>query len=57
VEHDNDASLADFTAGWWRGFKENVPVTVTVKYAVIGLTNFGEKRAQSTRLADVLAGQ
>lgn len=52
IEHDADASVADFTAAWRRGFEEDTPVTVT--YAVIGLTNFGEKPVQSTRLAEVL---
>lgn len=45
VEHDNDAGLADFMAGWgW----------IIVTYAVIGLTNFGQRPVQSTRLAEVL---
>jgi hypothetical protein len=51
LEHDNDASLADFTAGW-RKVEESEHVTVTG--AVIGLTNFGERPVQSTRLAEVL---
>jgi hypothetical protein len=51
LEHDNDASLADFTAGW-RNVAESEQVTVTG--AVIGLTNFGERPVQSARLAEVL---
>jgi len=51
LEHDNDTSLADFTAGW-RKVVESEHVTVT--YTVIGLTNFGERPVQSTRLAEVL---
>jgi len=51
VEHDNDASVADFTTGW-RRIEDWERVTVT--YAVIGLTNFGEKPVQSTHLAEVL---
>ena len=48
IENDNNATLADFTAG------ANTPEWVTVTYAVIGLTNFGEKPVPSTRLAKVL---
>ena len=48
IENDNNATLADFTAG------ANTPEWVTVTYAVIGLTNFGEKPVPSTRLAEVL---
>jgi len=51
VELNND--LADFTAGWRRALEDNEWITVT--YAVIGLTNFGEKPAPSIRLADVLS--
>lgn len=50
-EHDNDPSLADLMAGW-RRVVESEQVTVT--FAVIGLTNFGERPVQSTRLAEVL---
>ena len=46
--HGNDAGLAGFTAG------ANTPEWVTVTYAVIGLTNFGEHPVPSTRLAEVL---
>lgn len=52
AEHDNDAGLADFVAGWRTAFEDNDWITVT--YAVIGLTNFGERPVQSTRLAEVL---
>lgn len=48
---NDEEGLAEFTAGW-RGIVDNEWVTVT--YAVIGLTNFGEKPVQSTRLAEVL---
>ena len=48
IENDNNATLADFTAG------ANTPEWVTVTYAVIGLTNFGEKPVPSTRLAKAL---
>jgi hypothetical protein len=50
IEHD-DASLADFLAGWSRQLHERLPVA---PLAVIGLTNFGEHPVQSTRLAEVL---
>ncbi|MQA03850.1 MAG: hypothetical protein GEV07_14380 [Streptosporangiales bacterium] len=48
---DNDTSLADFIAGWG-GINDVEWVTVT--YAVIGLTNFGERPGPSARLAEVL---
>jgi hypothetical protein len=48
IEHDNDAALADFRAG------ANTPEWITVTYAVIGLTNFGEHAVPGTRLAEVL---
>src|SRR5215831_17645043 len=51
LEHDDDASLADFMAGW-RKVEESEQVTVTG--AVIGLTNIGERPIPSTRLAEVL---
>ena len=49
--HDNDAGLADFLAklDW-----ANTTEPLTVSYAVIGLTNFGEKPVPSTRLAEVV---
>jgi hypothetical protein len=42
IEHNNDASLADFLAklDW-----ANTTEPLTVGYAVIGLTNFGERPA------------
>jgi alkylmercury lyase len=46
IKHGNDAGLAGFVA------ERDKPITVT--YAVIGLTNFGEHPVQSTRLAEVL---
>jgi hypothetical protein len=56
VQHDTDAGLAEFTDGWRTAFRtafeDNHPVTVT--YAVIGLTNFGEKPVPSRRLAEIL---
>lgn len=52
VEQHEDAGLVDFTAGWRTAFEDNEWITVT--YAVIGLTNFGEEPVQSTRLAEVL---
>jgi alkylmercury lyase len=52
VEHNNDTGLADFTAAWRRALEDNEWITVT--YAVIGLTNFGEQPVQSRRLAEVL---
>jgi hypothetical protein len=51
IEHDN-AGLAGFAAGWRRAFEDSEPITVT--YAVIGLTNFGERPVPSVRLAEVL---
>jgi alkylmercury lyase len=55
IEHDNDADLAEFTAGWRTAFRAAVEGNhwVTVTYAVIGLANFGEHPVQSTRLAGV----
>lgn len=53
VERDDDAAgLAEFLAGWRKAFEEHEWFTAT--YAVVGLTNFGEKPVQSTRLAEVL---
>jgi alkylmercury lyase len=51
IEHDNDASLAGFLAGWSKQLHDRVPVA---GFAVIGLTNLGEHPVQSTRLAEVL---
>lgn len=52
AEHDGDAGLAGFTAGWHAILEDNEWITVT--YAVIGLTNFGEMPVPATRLAEVL---
>lgn len=51
IEHGNDASLAGFLAklDW-----ANTTGPLTVGYAVIGLTNFGERPVPSTRLAEVV---
>jgi hypothetical protein len=54
IEHDNDAGLAGFLAGYRPGAGDAGPVPITVTYAVIGLTNFGERPVPSTRLAEVL---
>jgi hypothetical protein len=51
IEHDNDASLADFMAG---SDLLNTSERIITTYAVIGLTNFGERPVPSTRLAEVL---
>jgi hypothetical protein len=50
-EHHSDERL-DFEVGWRSTLDDNEWITVT--YAVIGLTNFGERPARSTRLAEVL---
>lgn len=52
-EHDNDAGLAGFLAGWDTRYRdaEHMPVEFAVWVA---LTNFGEHPVQSTRLAEVL---
>jgi len=52
IEHGNDAGLADFLAGWDKSLHnaEHLPVM----FAVMGLTNFGEKPVPSLRLAEVL---
>jgi hypothetical protein len=52
IEHDNDASPADFVAGWDKYLHELMPI---VGFAVMGLTNLGEHPVQSTRMAEVLA--
>jgi hypothetical protein len=54
IEHDNDAGLAGFLAGYRAGAGDADPVPITVTYAVIGLTNFGEQPVPSTRLAEIL---
>src|SRR5262249_52456322 len=52
IEHGNDAGLADFLAGWDKSLHKagHLPVM----FAVMGLTNFGEKPVPSLRLAEVL---
>ena len=52
IEHNTDPGLADFVAGWRKALEDNEWITDT--YAVIGLTNFGERPAPSARLAEVL---
>src|SRR5262249_35363217 len=52
IDHDNDASLAGFLAGWDIRLQENEQLPVGV--AVLVLTNFGERPVPSTRLAEVL---
>lgn len=49
--HDN-TGVDDFVARWSEVYEDNAWITVT--YAVIGLTNFGEKPIPSARLAEVL---
>lgn len=60
IENNDDAGLADFLAAWRIGFeasfaswRPNAGFAV-VTYAVIGLTNFGERPVPSTLLAEVL---
>jgi alkylmercury lyase len=51
IEHGNDAGLADFLAKLdWATTSE----PFTFGWAVIGLTNFGERPLEITRLAEVL---
>jgi len=52
IEHDNDASLADFIAGWSKRLQESE--VLAAGFAVMGLTNFGERPVLSVRLAEVL---
>ena len=51
IEHCNGTGLADFLAklSW-----ANTTEPLTFGYAVIGLTNFGERPVGITRLAEVL---
>lgn len=51
TEHDTDAGLAEFVAklDW-----ANTTEPLTFGYAVTGLTNFGERPLEITRLAEVL---
>ena len=41
IEHDNDASLADFLARWGQRLQENEQLPVSM--ALLVLTNFGER--------------
>jgi hypothetical protein len=52
IEHDDDASLAGFVAGWDKRLGENVQLPVG--FAVLVLTGFGERPVSSVRLAEVL---
>jgi hypothetical protein len=52
IEHDDDASLAGFVAGWDQRLGENVQLPVG--FAVLVLTSFGETPVSSVRLAEVL---
>ncbi len=52
IEHDNDAGLADFLAGWSKRLQENE--VLAAGFGVMGLTNFGERPVPSVRLADAL---
>jgi alkylmercury lyase len=54
TEHDTDAGLADFLAAWRVINSRDRRNWGTVTYAVIGLTNFGERPVAITRLAEVL---
>jgi len=51
TDHDTDAGLAEFLAklDW-----ANTTEPLTFGYAVIGLTNSGERPLEITRLAEVL---
>ena len=52
VEHENDTSLADFIAGWSKRLQDSE--VLAAGFAVMGLTNFGERPVSSARLAEVL---
>jgi alkylmercury lyase len=52
TEHDSDARLAGFVAGWDTRLRENEQLPVGV--ALLALTNFGERPVPSARLAEVL---
>lgn len=54
---DTDAGLADFIANWRRittDDTDDVAELTRSAFALIGLTNFGERPVPSTRLAEVL---
>ena len=52
IEHGNDAGLADFLAGHGRINTGEIEYMMP-SFALIGLTNFGERPVSSTRLAEV----
>jgi hypothetical protein len=52
TKHDTDAGLADFMAGLRKAFEDLEWMTGT--FAIVGLTNFGERPVQSSRLAEAL---
>ncbi len=54
IEHDTEASLADFLAEWNKRLQENE--VLAAGFAVMGLTNFGERPVPSVRLAEVPPG-
>lgn len=51
IKYENDLSLADFMAGWQR-LHENA--LMPEAFAVIGLTNYGERPVPSARLAELM---
>src|SRR5260370_41247148 len=53
IENVNASGTADFMARWNQILQEN-ELLVTVGFAVIGLTNFGERPTPTARLAQVL---
>jgi hypothetical protein len=53
VENVNASGTADFMAGWNQLLQEN-ELLMTVGFAVIGLTNFGERPIPTAHLARVL---
>jgi alkylmercury lyase len=53
-DRDTDAALADFLASWRQITAGDAAGLHTASFALIGLTNFGERPVPSTRLAEVL---
>ena len=51
MEHKNDLSIANFMAGWKRHHENAL---MPEAFALIGLTNYGERPVPSARLAEVL---
>lgn len=51
IAHDTDASLADFMARWSRILRDYV---MPEGFALIALTNYGERPVPSPRLAEVV---